>query len=66
MNIEVAVPDEWTPGQALAMRQLLGHALKTGIPVISMIRKDASADQLEQIYDRVDALIKEAGLQVES
>jgi thiamine monophosphate synthase len=65
MNIEVAVPDEWTPGQALAMRQLLQHALKTGIPVISIIRKDASADQLKEIYDRVEALIKEAGLQVE-
>jgi thiamine monophosphate synthase len=65
MNIEVAVPDEWTPGQALAMRQLLQHALKTGIPIISLIRKDASADQLKEIYDRVEAVIKEAGLQVE-
>jgi hypothetical protein len=65
MNIEVAVPDEWTPGQALAMRQLLQHAMKTGIPIISMIRNDASADQLKEVYDRVEDVIKEAGLQVE-
>jgi hypothetical protein len=64
MNIEVAVPDEWTPGQALAMRQLLQHAMKTGIPIISMIRNDASADQLKEVYDRVEDVIKEAGLQV--
>jgi hypothetical protein len=65
MNIEVAVPDEWTPGQTLAMRQLLQHSLKTGQPIISIVRKDVTADQLKEAYDRIEALIKGLGLQVE-
>lgn|ERR1700685_2247456 len=65
MNIEVAVPDEWTPGQALAIRQLLQHSLKTGQPIISIVRKDVTTDQLKEAYDRIEALIKGLGLQVE-
>ncbi len=63
MNIEVTVPDEWTPGQALAMRQLLQHAIQTGQPVITFVRKDASPDQLTEIYDRINAVVRQAGLQ---
>jgi hypothetical protein len=66
MNIEIVVPEEWTPGQALAVRQLLQHAVLTGQPVISFVRKDVSADQLKKIYERIEALIREAGLQVVS
>ena len=65
MNIEIAVPEEWTPSQALAMRQLLQQAIHTGQPVIAFVRKDASPDQLEEIYDRINDLIQEAGLQPE-
>ena len=64
MNIEIVVPEEWTPGQALAMRQLLQHAVRTGQPVISFVRKDVTPDQLKDIYERIEALIREAGLQV--
>jgi hypothetical protein len=63
MNIEIAVPEDWTPGQALVMRQLLQHAVDTGQPVIAFIRKDATPEQLKEIYDRVHALIDEAGLE---
>jgi hypothetical protein len=62
MNIEIVVPEEWTPGQALAMRQLLQHATNTGQPVIAFIRKNATPEQLKEIYERVNALIDEAGL----
>lgn len=65
MVIEIAVPDDWTPGQILAMRQLLQHAVRTAVPVIAMVRKDATADQLEGIYDGIQALIRETGLQAE-
>ena len=65
MVIEVAVPDDWTPGQILAMRQLLQHAVRTAVPVIAMVRKDVTADQLQEIYDGIQALIREAGLQAE-
>ncbi len=63
MNIEILVPDEWTPGQALAVRALLQHAVLTGQPVIALVRKDVSPDKLQEIYDRINALIDEAGLQ---
>jgi hypothetical protein len=63
MTIEIAVPDDWTPGQALAMRQLLQHAVATAMPVVALVRKDITADQLKEIYERINALINEAGLQ---
>jgi len=64
MNIEILVPEEWTPGQALAMRQLLQHGVWTGEPIIAFVRKDVSPEQLKEIYDRINTLIREAGLQV--
>jgi hypothetical protein len=63
MTIEIVVPDDWTPGQALAMRQLLQQAVRTGQPVIAFVRKDITANQLKEIYDRIKAVIREAGLQ---
>ena len=63
MMIENAVTEDWTPGQALAMRELLQRAVSTGQPLVAAVRKDATAQQLEEIYRRVDALIREAGLQ---
>lgn len=65
MNIEVAVPDDWTPGQALAVWQLFGHAVRNAQPVIALIRKDATAEQLQYIYRRIEELIREAGLEAE-
>ncbi len=66
MNIEIAVPDDWTPGQAMAVRQLLQHAVRDAQPVIALIRKDVTADQLQDIYRRIEAVIREAGLEVPS
>ena len=63
MTIEIVVPDDWTPGQVLAMRQLLQHAVVTAQPVVALVRKDITADQLKEIYERINALIQEAGLQ---
>jgi hypothetical protein len=63
MNIEIAVPDDWTPAQALAMRQLLQHALRDAQPVIVLVRKDATAEQLRGIYRRIEEVISEAGLE---
>lgn len=63
MNIEIAVPEEWTPGQALVVRQLLQHGVRTGQPVIAFVKKDISPDKLKEVYDRVNAFISEAGLE---
>ena len=48
MTIEIAVPDDWIPGQALALRQLLQHAVATAQPVVALVRKVITADQLKQ------------------
>jgi hypothetical protein len=66
MTIEVAVPDDWTPGQALAVRQLLQQAMRNAQPVICSVREDVTADQLHDIYDRVRAVIRDTGLAVPS
>ncbi|HEY1347882.1 MAG TPA: hypothetical protein VGF54_23055 [Streptosporangiaceae bacterium] len=63
MLIEVAVPDDWTLGQALATRQLLQQVISTAQPIITAVRKDVTADQLKDVQDRIEALIREAGLQ---
>lgn len=65
MNIEIAVPDDWTPGQAMAVRQLLQHALRNAQPVITLLRKDVTAEQLQDIYRRIEEMIREAGLEAE-
>lgn len=47
----------------MAVRQLLQHALRNAQPVIALIRKDATAEQLQDIYRRIQELIREAGLE---
>jgi hypothetical protein len=63
MYIEVLVPEEWTPGQAFAVSQLLQHGVRTGQPVIAFLRKDVSSEQLKEFYERVNTMISEAGLE---
>ena len=63
MIIEVAVPDEWTTGQALAVPQLLQYALRDAQPVIAPVRKDITAEQLQDIYNRIEVMIRESGLE---
>lgn len=62
MVIEVAVPDGWTAGQALALRQLLTHAMHGAQPVVCCVRDDVTPEQLADIYNRVNTLIRESGL----
>ncbi|MGD0556944.1 MAG: hypothetical protein ABSA93_18440 [Streptosporangiaceae bacterium] len=64
MTIEVVIPDEWTTGEALAMQQLIQHSMRGAQPVIAVVRKDATPDQLHDIYRKVDDLIDESGLGV--
>lgn len=64
VNIEVTVPDDWTPGQALVFRQLLQHSMRGAQPIIALVRKDATAQQLHDVYRRVEEVIRESGLEV--
>jgi hypothetical protein len=58
------VPDDWTPGQILAVRQLLQRAVRNAQPVICPVREDVTPEQLQDIYQRVHAMIRESGLAV--
>jgi hypothetical protein len=62
MTIEISIPDEWTPGQAIAMRTLLQQAIRGGQPLIAAIRADVTPDQLRDIYARVGTLIRDTGM----
>jgi hypothetical protein len=62
MTIEISVPDEWTPAQAVAVRALLQQAMHGGHPLIAAIRADATPDQLRDIYGQVEALLRDTGM----
>jgi hypothetical protein len=62
-TIEIAIPEDWTPGQIMATRQLLHHAVVNACPVIACVRKDVTAEQFQEIYNGVESLIRDAGLQ---
>jgi hypothetical protein len=64
MKIEVVVPDEWTPGLTLAMQQLLQHAVRSGYPIISVLRPDATPEQIQDVYQRIGTVVRESGLAV--
>jgi hypothetical protein len=62
MKLNLDVPSDWTPGQTLAVRDLLQHVLGAGYPIVAVVRPDATPDQIEDIYGRLGAMINEAGL----
>jgi hypothetical protein len=62
VNIEVVVPDEWTPGLTLAMQQLLQQAVRSGWPLITCLRPDATAEQIEEIDHQIRVLVQDSGL----
>jgi hypothetical protein len=62
MKIEVVVPDGWTPGLTLAMQQLLQHAVRSGYPIISVLRPDATPEQIQDVYERIGTVVRESGL----
>jgi len=62
VNIEVTVPDEWTPGLTLAMQRMLQQAVRSGWPLITCLRREATADQIEEIDHQIRALVRDSGL----
>ena len=62
MNIEVTVPDEWTPGLTLAMQQMLQQAVRSGWPLITCLRREATADQIGEIDHQIRVLVRDSGL----
>jgi hypothetical protein len=62
VKIEITVPDEWTPGLTLAMQQLLQRAVSSGWPLITCLRPEATADQIEEIDHQIRVLVQDSGL----
>lgn len=62
MDIQISVPDEWSPQLTLAMQQLLQHAVHSGWPLITCLRPDVTPQQLQDISQKINALVKDAGL----
>jgi hypothetical protein len=62
VKIEVIVPDEWTPGLTLAMQQLLQRAVSSGWPLITCLRPDATAEEIEEIDHQIRVLVQNSGL----
>jgi hypothetical protein len=62
VNIEVTVPDEWTPGLTLAMQRMLQQAVRSGWPRITCLRREATADQIEETDHQIRALVRDSGL----
>ena len=62
MKIEVVVPDEWTPGLTLAMQQLMQQAVRSGWPLITCLRREATAEQIEEIDHQIRVLVQDSGL----
>ena len=62
MNIEVKVPDDWSPGLAFAVQQLMQRAVGTGWPLITCLREDVTPEQMQDIGQRIEALVRDAGL----
>ena len=62
MNIEVTVPDEWSPAPTLTVQQLRQQAVRSGWPLIICLRPDATPEQMADINQRVRGLVSGSGL----
>jgi hypothetical protein len=62
MTFEIRLPEEWPPGLALAVAQMMRQSINEGFPIIVPVRKDATPDQVSGVFDRVRTVIEEAGL----
>ena len=56
MNIEVMCLTSWTPGLTLALQQLLQQSVRNGWPLITCLRPDATAEQIEEIDHQICGL----------
>jgi hypothetical protein len=44
------------------MQQLLQQAIRSGWPLITCLRREATADQIEEIDHQIRALVRDSGL----
>ncbi len=62
MTFEFAVPGDWPPGLALAFAELMEKAMDDGFPIVVPVRKDATPEQISQVFEGARALVERLGL----
>jgi hypothetical protein len=62
MTLEISLPDEWPPGLALAVAQMMRESFKEGFPIIIPVRKDATPEQISAAFERARDAIQNLGL----
>jgi hypothetical protein len=63
MNIEITVPDDWSPELAMSIRSLFQHAVNDGYPIVTWARRDADPEEVKRVCTRIQAMVKDAGLE---
>ena len=63
MQIEITVPDDWSPELAMSIRSLFQHAVTDGFPLVAWTRRDADPEQVKLVYTRIRTMIEESGLE---
>lgn len=62
LTFEFSVPGDWPTGLALAFAEMTEKALDDGFPIVVPVRKDATPEQITQIFEDVRALVERLGL----
>jgi hypothetical protein len=63
MQIEITVPDDWSPELTMSIRSLFQHAVNDGYPLVTWARRDADPEEVKRVFSRIQALMKESGLE---
>ncbi|MBV9448622.1 MAG: hypothetical protein JO345_22270 [Streptosporangiaceae bacterium] len=53
---------DWPPGLALVFAEMMEKAIDDGFPVVVPVRKDATPEQISQVFEDVRALVERLGL----
>jgi hypothetical protein len=61
-QIVLRIPEDWSPGLAMAVRALLQQAIDRGCPIVTAIRGDAPADEIGRLQAGIRELVRESGL----
>jgi hypothetical protein len=62
MTFEFAIPGDWPPGLAIAFSELMEKALEDGFPIVVPVRKGATPEQIQHLFEDVRTLVERAGL----
>jgi hypothetical protein len=62
LTFEFPVPVDWPPGLALAFAEMMEKAIDDGFPIVVPVRKDATPEQISQVFESARALVERMGL----